>query len=523
MVDQSVNEFLKRRRRASDFVRRPGACRRDSDHRFIGSRSSRIGRNTAINLGGAIIPLLLSLATVPAYLHLIGETRYGILAIIWAVLGYFSVFDLGLSRATANQIARMRKEPPAARERVFWTALGINASVGAIGGAILFFVGHLLIEDIITITPALRSEAVAGLPWLAAAVPLTTVTLVIVGALEGNERFLAVNSLAIVGLAMFQLAPLAYAQWVDSSLGGLIMSATFGLATSTALSFCVAAVVLPVRGRPSFDTDAFGRLVRYGGWVTITGLVAPLLTVLDRLVIGNVLGAKAVTRYTIAFALVSRAQILSQSLARAVFPRFSMLGSSDAAHVSRQSLRALAAIATPLTVVGAVTLEPFLQVWVGDDIASTSAPVGAILLMGVWVNSMAVLPFVWLQAQGRPDLPAKFHMVELVPYIGGLILGLQVAGIYGAAWAWSCRAAVDAVLLFAAARRIAKPTKVADWRHLAHGALFAASTCVAALTIFQIPVVRLGLGGALVGVSTAWAWRSAPPEGWLAKVRDRPG
>src|SRR5215204_5774078 len=106
-------------------------------------RSSQIGRNTTINVVGAAFPLFLSLATVPVYLHLIGEARYGVLAVVWVVLGYFGVFDLGLSRATANQIARMRNESPAVRERLFWTALSINATVGAIGGVILFFVGQV--------------------------------------------------------------------------------------------------------------------------------------------------------------------------------------------------------------------------------------------------------------------------------------------------------------------------------------------------------------------------------------------
>ena len=279
--------------------------------------TSRITRNTAINTGGAVFTVLLSLATIPPYLHLIGEDRYGVLAIVWAVLGYFGVFDLGLSRATANQIARLRDEPRA-REEVFWTALSVNAAVGTIGGIVLYFVGHLLLGHALHVSPELRSEAVGALPWVAIGVPLTTVTLMLAGTLEGCERFLTVNLLTIVGLAMFQLAPLTYAYWVGPDLAGLIMVAVLALLASTVLGFVVTALSLPVRGRPRLATSRLGTLLRYGGWITVTGLVNPFLTVVDRLVIGSVIGARAVTRYTVPYALVSRVQILPTSLARKI-------------------------------------------------------------------------------------------------------------------------------------------------------------------------------------------------------------
>jgi O-antigen/teichoic acid export membrane protein len=242
----------------------------------------------------------------------------------------------------------------------------------------------------------------------------------------------------------------------------------------------------------------------------VTGLVGPILTVVDRLVIGSVLGARAVTRYTVPFTLVLRTQILSSSLARTLFPRFSMLERRDAAAVGRQSLTALAAIMTPVTVVGAVVLDPFLRAWVGSDLAAHAAPVGEILLLGMWVNSLAVVPFAYLQAQGRPDLPAKFHVVEVAPYVGGLLLSLHLAGIEGAAWAWTGRAAVDALLLFWAARRIS-PTEPADWSELAMPAALVVASCIGSLTVFSDTVIRVSVGSLLIAIAFASGFRIARP------------
>jgi O-antigen/teichoic acid export membrane protein len=89
-----------------------------------------------------------------------------------------------------------------------------------------------------------------------------------------------------------------------------------------------------------------------------------------------------------------------------------------------------------------------LELWLGKSFANEASTVARIILLGVWVNGLAFVPFTLLQSQGRPDLPAKLHVMELVPFIAVLWFCLHTFGLAGAAIAWTARVVTDAALMF---------------------------------------------------------------------------
>src|SRR3981189_3312726 len=159
-----------------------------------------IKRNTLINLAGATAPMLVSLMTGPPYLRLVGEARFGILVLVWLFVGYFEFFDFGIGKATANHIARLRDAPPSAREAAFWTGALINGMLGLLGGLVLLVGGHYGVTGYFgdRLSGELNEEIRMALPWMAFAVPVGTVSVVGIAALEARERFLTLNTMQVL-------------------------------------------------------------------------------------------------------------------------------------------------------------------------------------------------------------------------------------------------------------------------------------------------------------------------------------
>lgn len=466
--------------------------------------TNSIKRNTVINLAGAAIPIAVALLTVPLYLKVIGDTRYGVLAIIWVLFGYFALFDFGLGRATTHYIARL-KDVESTRENVFWTALFTNATFGVVGGLLLLLIGPTLFTHILKIPTDLYLETIRSLPWLAMAVPVLTLSSVLFSALEGREQFFSMNMLMTGVTVTSQLIPLTYALWHGPDLSSLIATIVITRAAGLALVFTVCLKKLPVRSTLSPDLSTLRTLLGYGGWITVTGIIAPILTTVDQLFIGAVLGARSVTYYSIPYNFANQVSILPMSLARTLFPRFSMLEGMQARNVAQASLLTLAAVFTPIVVFSMGMLKPFLRAWVGPSVADVSAPVGTILLFGIWFNGLAFVPYALVRGQGRPDLTAKFHLLELPLYLAMLWGGLKLWGLSGAAWAWSMRVGLDFFLLFFAAKIPPRRSLVL----LPTAAIILVSFLTVSLFTDSL-LWEIGAAAALTLVSMGWSYLIAP-------------
>jgi O-antigen/teichoic acid export membrane protein len=407
-----------------------------------------IRRDTIYNLLGHLVSLSLSVLTIPTYLHLIGEARFGALTIVWLLIGYFGLFDLGLGQATTQSLAKGSKDGLAAQGPVFWSALIANAALGLTGGMLAWPLAAWFFGSQFPFGAVLRAELMSALPWIALTVPVVTVSSVLAGALQARKRFLELNLVSLLGSVLMQLVPLAVAWGWSTSLAVLIPSVLVGRLLTALLLFLLCKRHVFGDQGASWQPELAAQLLRFGGWVSVTAVVGPMMVILDRFAIGLLFGAKAVSQYSIPFQLVERTTLLSSALNAALFPRLATLASpSEQSQLAQQALRFLALLLTPLIAAGMLLIGPFLAWWIAPELSAASTRLSQTLLLGFWVNSLALVPYTQLLAGGRPDLVAKCHAAELLPYLASLYLALQHFGLVGAATVFSLRAAVDFVLL----------------------------------------------------------------------------
>ena len=69
------------------------------------TRGSLLARNSILNLIGQGTPIIAAIIAIPILIERLGTDCFGVLTYAWMVIGYFSLFDLGLGRALTILVA----------------------------------------------------------------------------------------------------------------------------------------------------------------------------------------------------------------------------------------------------------------------------------------------------------------------------------------------------------------------------------------------------------------------------------
>lgn len=389
---------------------------------------------------------------IPVLIRALGTARFGVLTLAWMVVGYLSLFDLGLGRALTKLVAEKlgagrEDEIPA----LVWTALVLMAGLGIAGIIAASALSPWLVYGVLKIPISLQAETLKAFYLLAFSIPVIISTAGVRGVLEAYQRFDLTNIVRIpLGVFTF-LGPLAILPF-SKSLFPIVVAllAVRLLAWGAHLLFCLH--VVPALSRKiSVQRSMIRPLLSFGGWMTVTNIISPVMVYFDRFLIGAMISMVAVAYYATPYEVLTRLRIVPGAVAGVLFPAFSATLMQDRAHTAQLFGRGVNYIflALFLPAVIIITLaHQGLAFWLGLDFAKHSTLVVQMLTVGMFLNSLALFPFALIQGAGRPDITAKLHLVELPFYLCGVWWLTSKFGIEGTAIAWMLRVAVDMGVLY---------------------------------------------------------------------------
>ncbi|MCG3170770.1 MAG: hypothetical protein CALGDGBN_02338 [Pseudomonadales bacterium] len=394
-------------------------------------------RNSLANFGGAALPALVTLFTLPVIVTQLGEAEYGVLALIVAIVGYFAIIDVNVTAGSVKYLAEFHAKAEKTKiAQVVSLGLLIYLLIGMVGGVGIVLAAPWLVSQVFQIPPALQDVStlalrIGGVGFLFGQLQLY---------LQSIPQSLGRYDISAGYEASFGVLVPLLTVGVALLGGGLVSVVVVRL-----LASIVNVVLLGRRNRrllPEYRwafpaREIVDQVLSFSGFAYLKNIAAVTYVQADKLIIGALADMQALTLYAVPFTLVSRVFNMTYRLGAVMFPASSALAAKD----EMERLRRLYLVAVRYTVflngVIAVMLivlaYMLLRLWMGEIFAERSSAILALLAGAAFLDSLTNLPTLINDGLGHPRLTGLFAVVRAAIGAASAYLLVGVLGILGAA------------------------------------------------------------------------------------------
>lgn len=415
---------------------RPRGSLRQLDRRAIRRAVGSIGTSSGIQVLTAVTGILLA--------RDLGPDHRGTLAaiVLWPSL-VAAIGASGLPDSTAYHVARLTNEA----SRVIGAAVATAATLGVVLAIALFACSGLIFHN--------GSARTWGTVYVIY-IPVNLVTLVLLSALTGLQRYKAFNVTRTVVFAVITLGLV-----VLHLLGRLTIAyavATYLVANVVVLVAAYAAVRHALCADLSPGREHFRPLLVFGLKTHTGGVSSALNQRLDQLLISVLLAPAQLGLYAVAVTMTSANALVGSSIQAVALPSLSHTGSRGRTDATKTYLFLGIASATALTVPLYVFAPTLIGTFFGSDYIG-AASAARILLIATVFLAFSRIGAACLAAAGSPLAAGAGEAIALVITLATLPPLLLRFGLVGAASASALAYATSAAWSLT---RLAKVLRFSD-------------------------------------------------------------
>jgi len=388
-------------------------------------------------------PAILGLVCLPFIINGLGAAYFGVLTLVWAIIGLGSIFDFGIGRAMTYEISICPRNNRIEKEKIFTSGLLLTLAISLLITPLACYFVSYLILDLGWLGNLDKSVLVKTFIFSMLAIVPTTLNAVIRGALEGESNFFgSMINRSLLGSAMFVI-PCIYVIYFSASLDHIALSL---LAVRVLL--CLLAFI-QLGYKVSYPSKATAKkILHYGKWVAISNFLSPIMVYGDRFFITSILGPSYLELYVVPQELIQRVLIIPSSISNSLLPKMSFEENKKKSYEDYKKIEKIIGliiifIISLCLVFGGV----FFSKWMSIDFYGRIKNILYILYIGLFFNSLAQISVVILSAINKPQSIGVAHIIEFPIYIALLYYFITIYGIEGAAYAWAIRVTLDYIIL----------------------------------------------------------------------------
>lgn len=378
-------------------------------------------------------PLLVFVWT-PWFLYRLGTDHFGLWMLLIGIVSIGGALNSGTGAAVIKTVSAGlgRVDPGLVRDAIA-TSLAIALIAGGVLAGLLVAVSWFYGE---TLFSRMGETSLLRLTGIAAALLLwiEQVDNVFSSALKGAEQFGKAAAIEIASKTVQISAAAVVLVWcpdLSAFFATLVVFAAVRLlvkAQAAKKAFGLASLAPSLQG----SRDILG-LAKWG-W--LQGAGGMLFGVADRFLVGALLGATALTFYSIATQLAMQIHAATAAAVSVIFPKVSRLLAADGhAHVKTilvfsfcGSLLLSSALAGALYVFGPAILE----LWVGSEIAKPTSAILSWLIVAYWILAWNIAPYYGLLGMGRIRFVGVSVLASGAASVVAMYLSISHLGILGA-------------------------------------------------------------------------------------------
>jgi O-antigen/teichoic acid export membrane protein len=391
-----------------------------------------IAKNVGSSWLGLIVNVAVGIVVSPYILHRLGDDAFGLWVLVFAVTGYYGLFDFGIRSSVVRYVAKFHATNDQEElNKLVSTSLASYSCIGLLLLA-LTAIASLFVDKLFHVSPSYMATARLLFVMVGTSLAVNFPMGVFSGTLEGLQKFYFINLVNITTTLTRAVLIIFFLHRGCGLLTVAFITVSLPIVNGIVNAINVFRSIDLRIGKNLVSRSTFRQIAHYSSLTFVISVAQKLRFKTDALVIGTFLSSAAITHFAIGSRLVDYAGEVVSGLAQIFVPMSSHSDAKGDLTSLRRILvagnRACAMITFPMAAILIILGKSIIEAWVGKKYIAESYPVLLILI----VPSTLMLA---QSASGRILFGMAKHKtlawVTMAEGIGNLVLSIALVRPYG--------------------------------------------------------------------------------------------